>query len=147
MQFQEDPPPQGLSEARRGSAVFCKYTCRHRSAAGAPRRGRRGSSQINKRYKHSTTHICLILFSWETQGFEQMVKYPLLEGTVPVPPQTAPALCDGAALPSRELSLEGMPQRWGRRHHVPQPKKSVEKNSMRISHENGHDAGSHKHTE
>jgi len=25
--------------------------------------------------------------------------------------------------------------------------KSVEKNSVRISHENGHDAGGHKHTE
>jgi len=65
MQCWEGPPPQGLSEARRGSAVFCKYTYRHRSAAGAPRRGQRGSSQIIWNYKHSITHISLVQFNME----------------------------------------------------------------------------------
>jgi len=32
------------------------------TAAGAPRRGRRCSSQIIMRNKHSITHICLIQF-------------------------------------------------------------------------------------
>jgi len=44
--FYEGSPPQGLSEARRGSAVFTDIHFRNWSAAGAPRRGRRGSSQI-----------------------------------------------------------------------------------------------------
>jgi len=35
----------------------------------------------------------------------------------------------------------------GRRHEVPEPKKSVEKNIVRISHENTHDARGHRHTE
>ncbi len=51
-------PPQGLSEARRGSAVFT--TMLIESAAGAPRRGRRGSSQIIMKNKQSVIHICLI---------------------------------------------------------------------------------------
>ena len=64
-----------------------------------------------------------------------MVKHPLPEETVPSP-RTAPALCDDVALLSRELSPEGMPRRRGRMHDVPWPKKSVGKNSARISHEN-----------
>ncbi len=38
----DDPPPQGLSEARRGR-VFSSIIYRKQSAAGAPRRGRRTS--------------------------------------------------------------------------------------------------------
>jgi len=38
--YNEGSPPQGLSEARRGSSVFF-FKYQYWSAAGAPRRGRR----------------------------------------------------------------------------------------------------------
>jgi len=36
MQFQEDPPPQGLSEARRGRAVFANILTDNNPPRGAP---------------------------------------------------------------------------------------------------------------
>ena len=55
-------------EPLRGTAGQCgiyQYAYRHWSAAGAPRRGQRGSSQKIERDNHSITHLCLIQFSWE----------------------------------------------------------------------------------
>ena len=94
--------PRLRASPRHGGAVrCCKFYDTIRR--GAPRRGRRGSSQIIKRYKHSTTHICLLYSHGKSLDFKKLQINYVSEGTVPVP-RTAPALCDWVVLPSLGLS-------------------------------------------
>ena len=75
MQFQEGLPPQGLSEARRGSAVFCKYivtdtTASARRLVGRPAGGNQCRGESLKRW-HRSFHYAQafrsldVQFSWE----------------------------------------------------------------------------------
>ena len=72
------PRASGLLRVTAGQCGVCRYPCRHQSAAGAPRRGRRGSSHIIMKNKHSITHICLTRFNMEM--------FPVFPLCVPVAP-------------------------------------------------------------
>ncbi len=64
---------------------------------------------------------------------QQIVNYLLTEGTVPVPPRTAPSLCDCVVLPSLELSLQEAAPHGGAEALRAVAPKSVKKNVLRIS--------------
>ena len=77
----------------------------HWSTAGASLRGRRRFVAIMELILPEITGI--VQFSWETPSFQQMVKHQFTEGTLPVPPEPPPALCDCVVVPSLALSLQG----------------------------------------
>jgi len=83
----------------------------------------------------------------ETLSFQQIVTHLFTEGTVPVPPGRpfALRLC---RITFSELSFQGGCRSGGGGGITCRnPQKALRKIFLRISYENGPDAGGHKHTE